>query len=1157
MFVTRYGSGFSETNVTKFGLSARGSNNHTGYKFSQDVIWVREDAGKVDIWVERLDTSACASISYHTEDGPRGREGINYIAASGRLTFEPGEARKEITVHVVPDDINYTRARFHVRLNDDSGQLLASATVFVHDSISRTVAAVSFIYDSRIFQTFLGAAIVFSILMPPLQLLYVSKSHDSNLQVAYTFLFGLFLLDMLLHSWARWPLGYLFTTGFGMDLLHLAGVVTLLDWLVAPIREDRVSMPLDSIYLWEERRFMWGQVARTMKITLLMAQFSDLTFHLAQWVILQKKRARVATQSAIQNTRSRVKALRLHYGPQSLRWLFLSDRQAPSSNEDRMVVISEERQLLAQPTRVLLLLVESIVSQVVRLVTLVAVVVVIVTLPPTRLQDRGLLVLATAASLNTTSASLVGQLAGSSYAALPFADDDNFVSFNSRTTDLVFLKVDGRQVDNFTDYARLATLRPWFEIRAYGYNTTSSGFARCNVTISKGIVASVEDDCDSASIYDATRLIHDLAQRFLLLAVLLIGLSLLGIFFLLLDVLASRVSPLLLLLSHARMLRAAIEDMLDEWKKFIQEQDACEDQHMSTDAADGEGHNSPAADIADAESSIFSVRNAPTSSRQVIEATGGADRSQLALARWRLATRAALRSKSTFNAVRFLQLLQARYEIIAGRPLRLLIATLQDAQSAFALPISQQRRHLLHARAYYESKVTPVLHTLARHLDSGTLTREHLATAAQAVVPRFSFSPAPGSKLSRMLNVATAVVDFMQVNLLAAADSLDRQVRETLKLQESNPVTSSCIEDYALTLVRPRIRRKLSTVGVQVSHDFDKFNVSQLSREILSAAKQRIAQRLEAFELDVPDWYWESTSSGLAANVERVLVENALRRLEQKGVAVPVEMQRSSRDVGALRQSLEAQLCRELEAKLSSHAASAGSLGYEDLSWLLISSVQSEDPIAALLLTIKACLSKGCLPGQIVQRTSVRAKLHNVITTACSNTVQGSRLQRVLEEQLSAQKLDAGTLSHVLSQQAEVISMLSEAINEGVSKDSARRASHLLQQAAAIFKVIEEHSLGTTVDATSRHLLNLPFLAEWGVPLNPMSTVNIPLSFEEVCGNDSALRELLELPVVAEATAVVLFRALVRMGFIVEVGQRLSASHRFGAFWRSCWQNMW
>ena len=74
------------------------------------------------------------TADWATADGV-GRAGVNYISASGSLTFEPGETRKDITVALLHDSTIGNRP-FYVRLRNVKGtaRVKTLGTIFVEDA---------------------------------------------------------------------------------------------------------------------------------------------------------------------------------------------------------------------------------------------------------------------------------------------------------------------------------------------------------------------------------------------------------------------------------------------------------------------------------------------------------------------------------------------------------------------------------------------------------------------------------------------------------------------------------------------------------------------------------------------------------------------------------------------------------------------------------------------------------------------------------------------------------------------------------------------------------------------------------------------------------------------------------------------------------------
>ena len=94
---------------------------------SPDTISVDEEAGPAVVTVT-LDPASTGTVTvdYATRDNTAGRarEGDDYTATSGTLTFAPGETSKTITITILSDDIYEGLERFVTELSNPSGATL-------------------------------------------------------------------------------------------------------------------------------------------------------------------------------------------------------------------------------------------------------------------------------------------------------------------------------------------------------------------------------------------------------------------------------------------------------------------------------------------------------------------------------------------------------------------------------------------------------------------------------------------------------------------------------------------------------------------------------------------------------------------------------------------------------------------------------------------------------------------------------------------------------------------------------------------------------------------------------------------------------------------------------------------------------------------------
>ena len=89
--------------------------------FSVDELSGSADDEPVDIAVNRTGNAAgVQSVSYATSDGT-GQAGVNYVAISGTLTFQPGETQKVVEVPVLSDLPDGTPSTFQFTISDPTG----------------------------------------------------------------------------------------------------------------------------------------------------------------------------------------------------------------------------------------------------------------------------------------------------------------------------------------------------------------------------------------------------------------------------------------------------------------------------------------------------------------------------------------------------------------------------------------------------------------------------------------------------------------------------------------------------------------------------------------------------------------------------------------------------------------------------------------------------------------------------------------------------------------------------------------------------------------------------------------------------------------------------------------------------------------------------
>ena len=99
--------------------------------FDDQTINVNEDAGPAVLTVNKVgDTEIIATVDYATEESNTAKEGEDYIATSGTLTFYPGESSKTISIPIINDNTYEDPDRFQVHLENPSGADLPSESYY-------------------------------------------------------------------------------------------------------------------------------------------------------------------------------------------------------------------------------------------------------------------------------------------------------------------------------------------------------------------------------------------------------------------------------------------------------------------------------------------------------------------------------------------------------------------------------------------------------------------------------------------------------------------------------------------------------------------------------------------------------------------------------------------------------------------------------------------------------------------------------------------------------------------------------------------------------------------------------------------------------------------------------------------------------------------
>jgi poly(3-hydroxybutyrate) depolymerase len=113
------------------GTSVSITDNDQGFRFESFTCGVAEDAGAALIHVLRGtdDVDSRIAVDYRTTNGTA-TAGSDYLAVSGTLTFEPGEAAKLVSIPIINDGVSGLGRNFQIGLsNPSSGAALSKATV--------------------------------------------------------------------------------------------------------------------------------------------------------------------------------------------------------------------------------------------------------------------------------------------------------------------------------------------------------------------------------------------------------------------------------------------------------------------------------------------------------------------------------------------------------------------------------------------------------------------------------------------------------------------------------------------------------------------------------------------------------------------------------------------------------------------------------------------------------------------------------------------------------------------------------------------------------------------------------------------------------------------------------------------------------------------
>eukprot|EP00232_Nephroselmis_pyriformis_P031048 CAMPEP_0182873060 /NCGR_PEP_ID=MMETSP0034_2-20130328/12089_1 /TAXON_ID=156128 /ORGANISM="Nephroselmis pyriformis, Strain CCMP717" /LENGTH=1060 /DNA_ID=CAMNT_0025005685 /DNA_START=40 /DNA_END=3219 /DNA_ORIENTATION=+ len=435
------------------------------------------------------DSSEKRQVSFRTEDGTA-VQGKHYSAASGTLLFPPGITSDVIEIAILncPDYDPFTS--FTIQLLDRR-DVIGEATVEILDNVSATALLARKLQHSVYYTVLTTASMVFSIIIPQIQTLYIKKDHDQTLNTVYICCTLLSVFDVFLNSYvSRWL--YIGGSSMWMDLVAIVGNCILIDsdkfgWRLA------ISEVMDPNKYYHRRVALdeWGHIARTMKLGSLIGRFSGIliqaTNFIGTWVKRLFKKAGAKKKSRASTGGSDVEDAPAVEEEDDAVDEAIDDAQAEASKQTRRLVVS---------------VVEGLVSRVV--LTITVVLVLYINLAANEDPDemfKGLIGITMSKTWDPTSANPVfGYQQTSMYVGLMFlfgqpampafdptmnlASLEKFFNMpffgKGDGTNLVYLRVGGEIEEDYTNMDEAMSLRDNGEMRLVGINEYDEPMLRYN-----------------------------------------------------------------------------------------------------------------------------------------------------------------------------------------------------------------------------------------------------------------------------------------------------------------------------------------------------------------------------------------------------------------------------------------------------------------------------------------------------------------------------------------------------------------------------------------------------------------------------------------------------------------------------------------------------
>eukprot|EP00232_Nephroselmis_pyriformis_P014532 CAMPEP_0182895658 /NCGR_PEP_ID=MMETSP0034_2-20130328/25812_1 /TAXON_ID=156128 /ORGANISM="Nephroselmis pyriformis, Strain CCMP717" /LENGTH=714 /DNA_ID=CAMNT_0025029495 /DNA_START=169 /DNA_END=2310 /DNA_ORIENTATION=+ len=253
------------------------------FYFEQARYMCSEKDGLAEIKVMRKDGMTSISekqVQVATEDGTA-LAGKNYQPTRTMITFPPGVETQSFRVALFNSPSYDPCVTFTVKLSTTKNVVYGTAEVDIMDDVSKFSLLCRQLNEGTPYIVVTVFAMVFTIIVPQIQTLYVPKSSDEAFSHIYTLCVAIFAFDQFLQCFTRKWL-YIGGSGQIMDLVAIIGTLLLCKWFYMLFFPERMDPTVH--YYRHVALADWGHIMRVMKLGVLIGRFSGILIYVVNWI---------------------------------------------------------------------------------------------------------------------------------------------------------------------------------------------------------------------------------------------------------------------------------------------------------------------------------------------------------------------------------------------------------------------------------------------------------------------------------------------------------------------------------------------------------------------------------------------------------------------------------------------------------------------------------------------------------------------------------------------------------------------------------------------------------------------------------------------------------------------------------------------------------